>query len=107
MKIFKTIVMIEDDGSIGPCDTIQYEGRLWLVPEWLEVPSEQKTVPTRIIGLAPDRFQKPNQKYRADYFLTGSISKALLAGQIPIELKGQVVVIERPDIKIQAGGGIH
>ena len=36
-KIFKTLVSIEGGGgSVFQMDTIEYEGKKWLVPKWLE-----------------------------------------------------------------------
>jgi hypothetical protein len=35
MKIFTTVVMIEEGGDFTKLDTIEHEGKLWLVPEWL------------------------------------------------------------------------
>jgi hypothetical protein len=107
VKIFKTAVLVEDGGDLLQCDTIEYEGKLWLVPEWLEVPTQRMTMPTRIIGLDRSLFQKPSPKYPVDYFLSCPLPKAVFYGQIPTELKEQVVVIERLGIKILAVGGLH
>jgi hypothetical protein len=36
-----TILIIrEDDGALLRGDTIEYEGKLWLVPEWLAGPTK-------------------------------------------------------------------
>jgi len=101
------MVISEDDGSLSAYDTVEHEGRLWLVPEWLEVPTQGMTVPTRIIGLDMSLFQKPSPKYPVDYFLSCPVPKAVFDGQISKQLEGKVVVIERPDIKIPAAGGLQ
>jgi hypothetical protein len=44
MKIYKTMMSISDDpaggGNIYKMDTIEHEGQMWLVPEWLEKEGE-------------------------------------------------------------------
>lgn len=107
MKIFKTAVQHLEDGSLSECDTIEYRGKLWLVPEWLEVPSRQKTIPTRIIGMDRALFLKPPPAYPVDFLLSCPMPKCVFDGQIPIELEGKVVSIERPELEISAGGGLH
>ena len=37
------------DGMVVTCDGIEHEGKLWLVPGWLEHPTEPIAIPERII----------------------------------------------------------
>lgn len=37
------------DGYVVTCDGIAHEGKLWLVPSWLEHPTEPIAIPERII----------------------------------------------------------
>jgi hypothetical protein len=48
MTILKCLVGFSD-GYVGRSDGIAYDGKLWLVPEWLEHPSEPIAIPRRMI----------------------------------------------------------
>ena len=79
-RILKTVVALEDgDGTIFHMDTIEYQGRFWLVPAWLEAPSEGWKMPVRIICLDPLPHQKfpPGSGY-GDFVLSGPLPKAAL-----------------------------
>jgi hypothetical protein len=49
MQIFKTFVTT--GGGIHKADTIRHDGKLWLVPNWLDTPDGKWTMPTRIIRM--------------------------------------------------------
>ena len=101
MKITKTLVQISDDGMLLACDTIEYEGKLWLVPDWLTGPVENSERPARIICVhgIPMNPKSLNYAGRADRELLIRLSRETLAGGT-----GQgLVVIEEPDI-IHYGG---
>jgi len=102
IRILKTLVGSADEGSIWKIDTIEYDGGLWLVPQWLEVPSEGVTMPARIIPIDVLPHQKTEQG-PADYLLTGPLPKSVLDGKTTTGY----VVVERPDIKIPAGGKLQ
>lgn len=107
MKIYHAIIQIQDDGSTATIDAIEYKGKFWLVPEWLEMPHEGLTMPARIIlvdGLPHQRFEdgKP-----ADAVVNCPIPKAVLNGETQKQSEVQFVVVERPDIRIQGPRGIH
>lgn len=38
-----------EDGYVGRCFGLQYDRKLWLVPAWLQLPSEPSARPARII----------------------------------------------------------
>jgi hypothetical protein len=42
-KIYRVLMMIADSGALSECDAIKYQGRLWLVPTWLDSPIEKST----------------------------------------------------------------
>jgi hypothetical protein len=50
MKIFKIVILRAEDGEILMCDAVQYEGKLWLVPEWTAFPANTKASPNNILG---------------------------------------------------------
>lgn len=96
MKVYKTIIQQSEDGALFACDTVEYQGKLWLVPEWIEGPSPGTEQPARLIGLPTGLpLSKPGPEYKADYLLPIPLSKATLAGRA--EAQGYTV-IERPDL---------
>jgi len=100
MRIYTTMAIVEGEG-IFSIDTIEHDGKLWLVPEWIDgIPKEGYSKPARIICLEylPLVAQEKDQNY--DYFLNGSISKSVLDGQPPQKLKNLYRIVERPDIAV-------
>jgi hypothetical protein len=49
MAIRKVKYVREDDDALLVGDIIEHEGKLWLVPEWLQGPTENTRRPARII----------------------------------------------------------
>ena len=93
-----------DDGTIYKMDTIEYEGKMWLVPEWLDNAAAGWRKPARIICLD----LLPHQKSpggQADFVLNAGIPKSVCDGQIPTQPEDLFVVKEAPDIKFPAIGG--
>ncbi len=47
------IVTTNEDGTMGggQCAGIEHEGKKWLVPQWIDIPSEKVSTPERIICL--------------------------------------------------------
>jgi hypothetical protein len=99
MNIFKTLVALEGDGYVYTLDTIEYKGKMWLVPEWIEPIAKQWTSPLRIICLDVLPHQKSSSPDH-DFVLNNPIPKCILAGQVPLEKVKQYVVIERPDVRL-------
>lgn len=106
MKIFKTLMFFSDvaEGQIYRIDTIGYQGKMWLVPEWLDSPREGWRVPARIICLDVLPHQT-SPGGPADFVLNTGIPKAVFDGEIQPEQESGYVVIEHPDIKFPAIGG--
>jgi hypothetical protein len=99
IEVFKVIVPFSDCGEISQCDGIEYRGKVWLVPEWLEAPALGVKKPVRIVhlgllGLKPTQFA--GCRYMADVML---IAKSVLLGQTPPQ--PPIEVVESPDISIQ------
>ena len=99
MRIFKTALAFQDvpDGTIYKCDTIEYQGAFWLVPEWLENPDAGVMIPARIICLDGLIHQTTPDNPGADFWLNTGIPKSVFDGAVPPGDK--YVMIERPDIK--------
>ncbi len=91
-KVFKTLV----HQALLATDTIEYEGKLWLVPEWLAGPIQGTERPARIIGLHGLVTEKAHPPYDkdVDMILLIPLSKDTLAGGTAQGL----VVIQAPNI---------
>jgi hypothetical protein len=107
MRTLRALVQIAETGTIGVCDVIEYEGRLWLVPHWLESPTRAETKPSRLIPLDILQHQAmpPSNAYQADYVVNGPMTKQLFDEKIPPQLAKLFQIVEGPDIVIPAGGG--
>jgi len=99
VKILKTLYFSDSvPGHLLKCDTIEWQGKFWLVPEWIENHSTGKMRPVRIICLdslphrvlplgAPDHFA-----------LDIPIPKCVFDGKIPQETPFEIV--ENPAIEV-------
>jgi hypothetical protein len=85
MKILKTLIQRADDGELLEADTTEYEGRLWIVPEWLAGPTKGTEMPARIICLDNLQTAKPGPRYWADLVLSIPLSKDFLEGRALIQ----------------------
>lgn len=106
MKIFKTLIGSED-GKLRACDTIEHEGKLWLVPHWTVAPTEGWRQPTRIIRMDSLPHQKMPENYADDFVLNGPIPKGVLLCEIPPEESHGFEVIDLPDIKLPGGDKLN
>jgi hypothetical protein len=80
-------------------DAIEYNGGVWLVPQWLDHPFQPARKPVRIIRL--DLLPHSGRSGPWDYVLTGPVPRDVLEGKTKVVGKQRFVVIERPDIEIQ------
>ena len=105
-KVLKTLVSFSDynNGVIYRVDTIEYAGRTWLVPGWVDNPKEGWRTPERIICLDVLAHQKTPGGL-ADFLLCSGTPKAVFEGQIPPEDTNQYIIIEKPDIRFPEFGG--
>jgi hypothetical protein len=99
-KIFTAMVGNDTDGKVYKCDAIEYGGKLWLVPHWLEVIGPNLSKPARMI-----RFDnRPHQALRGskfgDYLLNGPVPKVLLERTTPKQPVGGFEYVELPDVEI-------
>lgn len=101
MKMLKVKVAV---GSIiTDADGIEHEGKLWLVPFWLDMPAAGVSMPNRII-----RFDNlPHADVRGsnlgDYVLNNPIPKELFDFQTPKQQVAGFEYQELPDIRIPLG----
>jgi hypothetical protein len=112
-QTFKVLVGFED-GTLGECGAIEYEGAIWLVPNWLPFPGEGYAKPERMIRL--DQFQYrhfaepvtgPGPFAGADFAINDPLPKQLLTGELTPQLKSRYVVLDKPDAKFRVGGKLH
>jgi hypothetical protein len=98
--IFKT--MVSDGSSLFPVDTIEHEGRLWLVLRWLYPPSREWRAPERLICISNLGFQDlrnmPNAP--ADFSVPVPLPKVLFE-TIPTLPAEQYIVIEHPRLRFR------
>jgi hypothetical protein len=105
MKIFKTWVHLYGDEKAGMCqvDTISYQGKLWLVPSWIDNRVAGLTMPARIICLDALPYER-DPGAGCDFVLNESIPTAVFYGQIPPPPDSPYLVIESPDVRIPSPG---
>jgi hypothetical protein len=79
VAIRKTIILREDDGELLLGETIEYEGKLWIVPAWLPGPTQGTERPVRIICV-DGLLSEPPEQYqgKADFYLSTPLSKETL-----------------------------
>ena len=108
-KIFRVMMMIADTGQIAGCDAIKHQETLWLVPNWLDSPTETYTRPERIIALDRSWYQDGGKQgnERFDYTLMRPIPKDALYGPSPSQTKDSFVVVLSPEIKFPRRTGIQ
>jgi hypothetical protein len=88
-------------GAILECDAIRYDGKLWLVPEWLDEPSSGTTKPRRMIRIDTLPHQPmANPAYGMEFILNGPLPKAVLDGVAEPEQAAQYEIVELPEIEI-------
>jgi hypothetical protein len=103
MKVFRTVIQIEETGATALCDMIEHKGEMWLVPEWLPGSRPKTERPTRIISVPKDRLKAAASPYQADYFLESPVSREALAGR---QTSGTLVV-ENPAIEVPVENTLH
>lgn len=99
------LAFLEDNsGSSFTCDTIEHEGQLWLVPEWLDTHDQEWLRPARLILLSalPHQAMTNPEIWRCDYLLNFPISRAVFHGRRPPQASDGLVVLEAPGIRVAA-----
>ena len=104
MRILKT--MLPDEKGISLCDSIEYEGHIWLVPEWLDdTPTVGFSRPARIVRVTG--FAQPCTFGGADYLISNPLPKGVLDGHVLPELETLYVVIKNPNITVETPPVLH
>lgn len=95
MQLLKSLVSVKDVGIVE-IDTIAHEGKLWLVPEWIDgYPSTGFSTPARIIRI--DLLPR-----------SGTPDRPVLDAQIPQDVldgktTGRYEVVELPSLCVEIG----
>jgi hypothetical protein len=101
MKILKALVIGIEDGTVSKCDAIEYEGKLWLVPRWLDIPAQGVTKPARLIRFDTLPHQKtPNSPHRVDFVLNSPIPKELFEIHPPKQAIAGFEFVELPEMSL-------
>jgi hypothetical protein len=101
-RIFATTVTFDEiPPGIYTIDSIEHQGRLWLVGGWLEDRAAGFRIPQRLVcplkmGFQPNPQPGPG---RVDYSISAPVSKAAYEGRVPPELAADYVVLEQPDVR--------
>lgn len=89
-------VKVASGSTIFNCDCIEHEGKLWLVPNWLDAPAEGVSMPSRLVRPLTQEFLP----FGKEYVLSSPIPKELLDVKTPkLPIEGYEVR-ELPNIRI-------
>ncbi|MDX2275012.1 MAG: hypothetical protein NW206_06130 [Hyphomonadaceae bacterium] len=98
--IFKVTMRVADDpDGVYDQDAIEYEGKLWLVPEWSDSPVLGYRIPTRIISMETLNYQRWETLGIVEYVIDDPMPIAVLEGRAPQEVMARYVVIDMPDLR--------
>jgi hypothetical protein len=101
MKEFKALVIASDDGSIAKGDGIEFDGKLWLVPQWYDIPAQGVRKPARLIRFDSLPHQHtPNSKQGVEYVINYPIPKELFALETPKQAIPGFEFVEMPEIDL-------
>lgn len=92
----KLTLVGSDGGKVFLIDTIEHEGALWLVPEWVEVIDPPGQEPKRAIRLTGLDYE-PSANPDADFALKTTVSIGILDGTTRPEEADGFLVVDRPD----------
>jgi hypothetical protein len=107
MKVHKAMVIIADTThTIVQMDVIEHAGQFWLVPEWLDNPTQRVSMPLRIVSLATMSHQR-TEGAAQEFVVNDPVPKLVFDGQIPPEQSDKFVVVELPDIRIPLAPRYH
>jgi hypothetical protein len=105
-KILKTLVP-SDNGTVHICDTIEHEGKLWLVPQWLDKQAEGLSRPACIIRMDNLAQTGPQQATSPHFALKDYMPKTVLDGTASPEIAQKYEIVDMPLLVVRTGGGFH
>ncbi len=107
MKIYKVTCYIAGEGTLFGGDAIEFEGGLWLVPGWIEVPDQGWKAPARIIRLDGLDLQWHPGAPNGDATLDVALPRAVLFPEPNSPPAFGFEVRERPDVRVPIARGVH
>jgi hypothetical protein len=104
-EVFRALVFYAD-GKSAPVTVpaIEYEGRVWLAPHWIETQEQGVRIPKHIIPIDLFRGQKVDPPQPGmDFVVNAGLLRQLLDEEIPTELKNKLEIVDRPNVKVPTG----
>lgn len=99
MEILKSMVYLDEGAGMLLCDTIEYDGTMWLVPHWVVFLDEGVRKPSRLVRL--DRLaHQPSSMAGVTYSVNEPLPKGLFQTAKPAQIPARFVVIEAPDLAV-------
>lgn len=78
LELRRFTVQLATDGSFAECDGIEYDGKLWLVPEWDEFIDDGMERPARMIRF--DHVQHEHGLWGHEYLVNRALPPGVLRG---------------------------
>ena len=78
-KTRRLAVAVACENTLWTIDGVERDGKLWLVPKWIDYPQEQVSQPTLMIRFDNLRYQGPSGLH--DYVLAHPIPRFVLDGE--------------------------
>jgi hypothetical protein len=110
MDLLRALVAFEGEPALFGMDAIEYQGKAWLVPEWIQQQGSEYAMPARIIQIDNLQHQRIPKDSGAPYqfSLSAPIPKAVCEGRDPKSAERGYIVVERPlGIQIRMPSGIQ
>jgi hypothetical protein len=105
MKIHKAAIAIEGDNKSIQMDTIEHDGKFWLVPLWIDNPTTKTTRPARIILLDSLQHQRSSPgSLGGEFAVNVPIPRDVLEGRVRQKQgfgANLYIVIEAPDLTFE------
>ncbi len=99
MAVFKTYITI--NGAIAIMDTVEIQGRFFLVPQWFDLPAENKSVPERLVPL--DQFDYSEIQGSVRFVVERPVPKRVFDCADPSQEAPGYEVILGPQIQSPSG----
>jgi len=99
MRQFLALVIGLEDGTVSQCDGCEHEGKLWLVPRWLDAPAQGVTKPARLVRFDSVPHQHtPNAPNGFEYVINYPMPKHLFEVQTPKQEMSGFEFVEMPEL---------
>lgn len=105
IRQFKALVPVGNE--VWTIDGLEYDGRLWLVPEWLDIRDEGLTTPARRILMDALPHHRVRGQDLVRFIVNCQIPKAVLEGRTQSTPEREFHVETEPRIAIRGGTGLQ